>query len=185
MNKETELDFMPQRLKWACVSMKWLAVAAAIAMPVSIIAGGAIAEIIRSVWNNLDEPIRSEITYSDEKMIFLQIIAAITCLAPAFVMISAARVFSLLQKGLIFSFETAARIRIFASMVLASALVSFVSPTLLTLVMTMDNPPSKRALTFAIGSGHIVFVLIGVFLVAMAQILTHATRIEQENRQFV
>lgn len=185
MNKETELDFMPRRLKWACASMKWLAVAAAVAIPASVIAGGALAGVIQSAWNNLDESIRSEITYSDEKMIFLQIIAAITCLAPVLVMISAARVFGLLQKGLIFSFETAARIRLFASMVLASALVSFLSPTLLTLVMTIDNPPSKRALTFAIGSGHVVFVLIGVFLVAMAQILTHATRIDQENRQFV
>lgn len=95
------------------------------------------------------------------------------------------RLFGLFRAGVLFSVEGAGHLLRFAHMVLATVLLTPVISALLSVVLTLGNPPGQRALMLSFGSDDLSRLFAAGVLVAIAWILREAHRLQAENEAFV
>ena len=60
-----------------------------------------------------------------------------------------------------------------------------VARTLHGLVLTMNNPPGKKMLVLCVSSNDYSFLIFGVLLLGIAWVMVEATRLAQENAEFI
>jgi hypothetical protein len=96
-----------------------------------------------------------------------------------------ARVFRSFSEGAIFTPGTIAGIRTFALMVVLSALARPVATAMLSVVLTMNNPPGERALAITIGSGHLEAVFVGLVFFVIAHLMQEGQRLAEDNAQII
>jgi hypothetical protein len=94
-------------------------------------------------------------------------------------------VFSGFATGVFFSARTVEGIRAFALAVTLQALLRPVATTLLSIVLTMHNPPGQRALVVAFGSRELESLFIGGIFLAVACVMAEGRRLAEDNAQFV
>jgi len=88
-------------------------------------------------------------------------------------------------QGRIFTAIASKRLRRLAWSLIGAAATQIIARTLHGLVLTMNNPPGKKMLIFNISSNDYSFIIFGVMLLGIAWVMVEATRLAQENAEFV
>jgi hypothetical protein len=88
-------------------------------------------------------------------------------------------------QGHIFTVIASMRLRRMAWATIGAAAAQVVARTAHVLLLTMNNPPGKKVLSVGISSTDYSFLIFGVMLLGIAWVMVEATRLAQENAEFV
>ena len=95
------------------------------------------------------------------------------------------RLFGLYSEGKIFTGENIRCLRSFAWAVLIYAVLTPVMGTLLSVILTFNNPVGERALAISISSNDIQLMFIGAVFLVIAWIMVEGRKLAEENAQIV
>ena len=95
------------------------------------------------------------------------------------------KLFAQFRQGQLFSESGASHLHAFAFMLLLSMLLTPVVGGLLSVVLTMSNPPGERALVLSLGSDNFEQLFLAGTLFAISWILREGCRLREENEAFV
>ncbi len=87
--------------------------------------------------------------------------------------------------GEIFSLTTMLLVRRFARSTLLFAMAHLLTIPILSVVLTLNNPPSQRAVSLSISSNDIFFFFISGLFFAVAWVMGEGRKIAEENSQIV
>lgn len=95
------------------------------------------------------------------------------------------RLFELYMDGEIFSLNCVSRLRSFAHALLVYGIASPIALALISVIVTMNNPPGERALSITLSSNDVVTLFLGGVFIAIAQVMVEGRRLAEENSQIV
>jgi hypothetical protein len=93
--------------------------------------------------------------------------------------------FGCFAQGELLALQPARHLRRLGLALSALAGVQPLSRTLGVLALTWGNPPGQRQLWVGLSSDHYLALLFGLVLLALAQVLTEAARVAEENQAFI
>ena len=102
-----------------------------------------------------------------------------------YALLQARTLFAEYAAGGFFSWKAACRLRRIAWAICSLAFVGPLTRTLLVLVLTLNNPPGQRWLSIGVSFNDYCAVMVGGLLLAIAWVMVEATRISEENGEFV
>ena len=176
---------LPDRTRLVCRVLKWLALLILVLMVAAYFLMDVSTSILDSAWEGLQPHVREDVSYSGGKKLLLHVLAAIGYFSLTLIVIGAARVFSVFQKGVVFAPAAVRAVRFLGLTIFLFAAVQLILPTLMVLGLTYDNGPGNRALTLGINSNTVILLMIGAVILVIGQILTQAIDIAHENKQFI
>lgn len=116
-------------------------------------------------------------------------IGALVALVPlsvgVFGMFQAWKLFGDYAQGQIFTARASTRLRRLAWSLIVSALTQVLARSATGVAVTFNNPTGKKMLIVNVSSTDYTFVLFGVLLLGIAWVMVEATRLAQENAEFV
>jgi len=119
----------------------------------------------------------------------VQISGALVSLVPLsvsiFGMVQVWCLFGEYARGHIFTALASMRLRRLAWSLIGTAVAQIFARTAIGLVLTFNNPPGKKMLILNVSSNDYGFVLFGVLMLGIAWVMVEATRLAQENAEFV
>ncbi|MEL8056665.1 MAG: DUF2975 domain-containing protein [Pseudomonadota bacterium] len=172
-------------LKGLCLGFQVLSVGIALFSLWAFFSLNMTDQIMDAYWARLSEDARAAVTYSSTKKVILQSLAAISFFAPVLILIGAFRVFGALKGGDPFRPQSVRSVRFLGASIVAYALSRIIIYPISVLAMTYDNPEGLKELSIAIDTNNLVVLMIGVILVIVGHVFTHAASVADENRQFV
>jgi hypothetical protein len=92
------------------------------------------------------------------------------------------RLFGLYARGMIFTSGNVACYRKLGHVILWSMAASIVHSSLMTVVLTLDNPPGQRMISFGISSSEIARLLIGMTVLLVSWIMEVGREIQEEQQ---
>ena len=95
------------------------------------------------------------------------------------------RLFRNYSRGVIFSREQAARLRRFALASMLSVGLQIVSNSLLSVLLTFNNPPGMRQLAVSVSSDQLGTIFLGGVFLIIAWIMGEGSRLAEDNAQIV
>jgi hypothetical protein len=95
------------------------------------------------------------------------------------------RLFGSYASGLVFAPVTQRFLHRFAWALLIVAVLQPIERTWMSLAFTMGNPPGEQVLAVSLSSNDFLLILTSAVLLAVAMVLSEASRIAEENKQFV
>ena len=93
--------------------------------------------------------------------------------------------FALFAQGEVFSSQTTALLRRFAGWVAAAALAAILASTVVSVLLTLTNPPGMRHLAIGIGSDHVFTLFFAATVWLMAAVIGQGQALAEENQRFV
>jgi hypothetical protein len=113
-------------------------------------------------------------------------LATETALAFLLIGLSEARAcFRLFASGQVFTSQAAGRLRNFAGWVLGSMVAGIVATTVVSAVLTLNNPPGMRHLAVGVGSDQVFTLLFAGMVWLMAAIIGQGKSMAEENAMIV
>ncbi|MBT0963592.1 DUF2975 domain-containing protein [Denitromonas iodatirespirans] len=100
-------------------------------------------------------------------------------------LVQARRCFRLFAAGRVFVAESTGYLRRFAGRVAASVAVGMLSSTVLSVVLTVNNPPGMRQLAIGVGSNEVFMLLFAGMVWLMAAVIGQGRSLAEENESFV
>ncbi|MBI1179519.1 MAG: DUF2975 domain-containing protein [Alphaproteobacteria bacterium] len=94
-------------------------------------------------------------------------------------------VFRRFATGEFFSAATTDGLRAFALAVTLQALLRPVASALLSVLLTLQNPPGQRSLAVGFGSAELETLFVGAVFLAVAHLMNEGCRLADDNAQFV
>lgn len=113
------------------------------------------------------------------------VVSMIPALVLIYGLIQLRRLFGLYGQGLIFSQRHAIYLRRFALASILSVAVQVVASSLVSVLLTINNPPGSRYLTISITSDQLGTVFLGSVLLVIAWIMVEGSKIAEDNAQIV
>ena len=95
------------------------------------------------------------------------------------------RLFAEYGAGRVFGRAALARLKRFAWALLAAALLAPLVRAVMSVVLTLGNPPGRRQLVVGLSWDDYLAVLLSVVLIAIATVMAEAVRVAEENESFV
>ncbi len=92
------------------------------------------------------------------------------------------RLFGLYEQGKIFLRENVAYYRKLGFIIIYSMIASIVYSSLMTTVLTLDNPPGQRMISFGISSAEIARLVIGLIVLLVSWIMDIGREIQEEQQ---
>jgi hypothetical protein len=89
------------------------------------------------------------------------------------------------RRGRVFSATSLAHLRRFSWALVGLALVQPLSRVLMSVAISLDNPPGHRHLVVSFSSNDFAVLLLGLVFVAIARVMVEAARAAEEVEQFV
>lgn len=89
------------------------------------------------------------------------------------------------RAGKLFDLDAAWLLRSVGLSFTAMSALQMLSPTLALLALTAHNPPGHRVLSFGVSFESYTLLIVGILIVLLANVMLEATRIAQENQEFV
>ena len=83
--------------------------------------------------------------------------------------------------GRIFTIENTRALRIFAWSAMAVIVVQFFTDGLLTVVLTLNNPPGQRVLALSLSTEQLVALFVGAVFVVIARVLEEGRKLADDN----
>lgn len=93
--------------------------------------------------------------------------------------------FALFAQGEVFSSRTTALLRQFAGWVAAAALATILASTVVSVLLTVTNPPGLRQLAIGVGSNHVFTLFFAATVWLMAAVIGQGQALAEENQRFV
>lgn len=93
--------------------------------------------------------------------------------------------FGLYGRGEVFGAPAAQRLRRFSWMALVVAVAQPVSDVLMSVAISLDNPRGERMVQVMLSTNDYALLLLALVFVALARVMSEATRLAEENEQFV
>lgn len=95
------------------------------------------------------------------------------------------RLFALYGEGRVFTHESARCIRGFALAIMLYAAVSPLIGGVLSVVLTMGNPPGERVLTISMSSNELALLFLGACLLVISWVMVESSRLADDSAQIV
>jgi hypothetical protein len=95
------------------------------------------------------------------------------------------RCFALFAQGEVFTSRTTALLRRFSGWVAAAALAAIVASAVVSVVLTVTNPPGMRQLAIGVGSNHVFTLFFAATVWLMAAVIGQGQALAEENQRFV
>ena len=95
------------------------------------------------------------------------------------------QLFALYAEGLIFTADNTRWLRQFAAAVLTFAVAKPITGALLSVVLTLDNPPGQRQLAVTFGSSELTTLFIGCVFLIIAWIMDEARTLAEEQAEII
>lgn len=95
------------------------------------------------------------------------------------------RLFALYGDGQVFTHESARCIRGFALAIIVYAAVAPIIGGLLSVVLTMGNPPGERVLAISMSSNELALLFLGACLLVISWVMIESSRLADDNAQIV
>lgn len=95
------------------------------------------------------------------------------------------RLFGEYLRGAVFSPLALACLRRFALLLVGLAIVQPVAQALMSVAISWDNPPGRRALVVTVSSNDYALLMGALVFLAIARVMTEAARVAEENEGFV
>lgn len=89
------------------------------------------------------------------------------------------------MRGTLFDLQAAQLLRSTGLWLTGMGAMQVLSPTLGLLALTLHNPPGHRLLSVGMSFENYTVLLLGTLIVLLASVMVEATRIAQENQEFV
>jgi hypothetical protein len=93
--------------------------------------------------------------------------------------------FGLYGRGEVFGAPAAGRLRRFSWMALVVAVAQPISDVLMSVAISLDNAQGDRQLQISLSTNDYALLLLALVFVALARVMSEATRLAEENEQFV
>lgn len=103
----------------------------------------------------------------------------------AYALFRIAGIFRLITRGNWFETHLSKQMRRFGIALLIFGLSTPLLHTVMTVIVTIANPPGQRMLTVGINSNDYVIVLIGVLMIMLGHVMKEAEVLAKENREIV
>ena len=121
--------------------------------------------------------------------IWQRVIGATLSLLPVGMLVAgllqARRCFLLFAAGQIFVSETTRCLRRFAGWVAASVAAGILTSSILSVLLTINNPPGMRQLAVGVGSNELFTLSFAAMVWLMAAVIAHGQALAEENASFV
>ncbi|HMS27613.1 MAG TPA: DUF2975 domain-containing protein [Burkholderiaceae bacterium] len=88
-------------------------------------------------------------------------------------------------QGRVFTGQAVQRLRAFAAWALAAIVADMLTSPVLSVMLTMHNPPAARHLAIGIGTDHVLSALFAAMVWSMAQVIAQGQMLAEENASFV
>jgi hypothetical protein len=95
------------------------------------------------------------------------------------------RAFSNFANGALFNYSNSRDVRLFAVCLFIQALAKPMHFSLASILLSMNHPAGQKVLSVSLGSDEIKVIALGMILWVMSSLLVSATRLENENKQFI
>ncbi len=125
------------------------------------------------------------VTVTGATTLALQAVVLILLLPPAYTLLQVRHLFTHFAEGRIFDPAPALAIRRTGIGMLAMVAGGILAKPLVTVLLTMGNPPGQRQVSVAVSADTYVLALFGGLMITLGWVLGEATRLSDENRQFV
>lgn len=99
--------------------------------------------------------------------------------------VQAGRCFALFAQGMVFCNETTGLLRRFAGWVATAALAAPLASAVVSVVLTLNNPPGSRQVAIGIGSDHVFTFFFAAVVWLMAAVIGQGQALAEENQRFV
>lgn len=173
------------RIRRISAIMRTLCTAATALIPITVIVMWASFEY----WGPSHPEIASIPEVPDHLPLTTRLLAGAIGLAQASIAVFAVwrlrRLFSLYADGLIFTAANTRCMRHFAAAVFAFAIAKPITGALLSVVLTMNNPPGHRQLAITAGSSELTTLFIGGVFLIIAWIMDEARAMAEEQAEIV
>lgn len=88
-------------------------------------------------------------------------------------------------RGDVLDARTGRDLRTIGGLVAAYALLTPLKGSLITVAVTMGNPPGQRLLSIGLGSNELILGVLGALILVLGHVMAEAARIADDNRQIV
>ena len=114
--------------------------------------------------------------------------AGVTCVPVALMLLGlwqARQCFLQFSHGQVFTRQAVQRLRAFAAWALAASVADMLTSPVLSVLLTLHNPPGARHLAVGIGTDHVLSALFAAMVWVMASVIAHGQALAEENASFV
>lgn len=95
------------------------------------------------------------------------------------------KLFDLYKALEVFRAEAATRMKMFATFIVAFALLQPIAGAALSLASSINNPPGARFLSISIADTDLATVFLGLTMIVIANVLEEAHKVFEDNKSFV
>ena len=168
-----------------CMVLKWLSVIAAVLYLYFFFYTDTRDNITTEYWDRLAPAVQEATQVTALKKNLLILVLGLRWLGDLLLLAGCWYTFKALESGHPFSLKVAKAVRLLGVFTVIGPLIHTIVPTLIILVMTMDNPKGLREFTIIGNLAHLRLLLLGMLFFILAQIFHAAVRISDEHRQIV
>jgi hypothetical protein len=93
--------------------------------------------------------------------------------------------FARFAQGEMLEAQTGRDLRSIGGLVAAYAVLTPVAKSLITVALTLGNPPGQRMLAVALGTNEVILAVLGALIFVLGHAMAEAARIADDNRQIV
>lgn len=87
--------------------------------------------------------------------------------------------------GHVFTIRTGQDLRLIGGLIAAYAVLTPLKGSLVTIAITMGNPPGHRQLAIGLSSNELILGVLGALILVLGHVMAEAARIADDNRQIV
>ena len=88
-------------------------------------------------------------------------------------------------RGRVLEAKTGEDLRLIGGLIAAYALLTPLKGSLISIAVTMGNPPGQRMLAIALGTYELILGVLGALILVLGHVMAEAARIADDNRQIV
>ena len=176
---------LPSQLKYLCLTFQGVAVLVAILALWLFFYQGAIDTSINQYWERISPQAQANVTIHDFKRLLLSAIATVAYFAPILILTGAFLTLGAFRTHDPLSLKSAKSVRFLGITIILYALSKIATFSLVVIALTYDNPPGTKEFAIAVDTHTLVTLMIGVIIVVIGHMLTEATRVAEENKQFI
>lgn len=127
----------------------------------------------------------ADLTITPQAQLAGALITAVPLLVLVFGLDQVRRIFLGFAEGELISRALARRLEVFGAAVALQALLNPLAGALISIALTLANPPGRRMIALSLSSHDVVSVLVGVLIIAIGWVMREAARIAEEHAGFV
>ena len=174
----------PATRRW-CGICKWFLAVGMVVIFVMVIYTNIPETAVGAYWEVLQPEIQAVTQPTPLKMFLIHAVIILGLAAQFAIGLAMFRLFHVFQYEDVFGDKVLKTLRFLGLTIFISAIWSLIQPTLVPLLMTLDNPPGARTVSVALSSNTLILMITGAMVMIVGQVMMVGAEAVDENRQFV